>query len=65
MGEQDSVVESLVAREIEKAFREGWSCGYSAGLREEPESGTYWCNEERDWAESETRRTIAPPPPPA
>ncbi len=43
----------LIAREIEKAYREGWSTGYNAGWRDGGSDST-WCDGEKDWRESET-----------
>jgi hypothetical protein len=53
----DAMVESLVAREIEKAYREGWRDGYSAGCGDG--SGDFdWSDPEGDWNKSEARAAI-------
>jgi len=56
----DTVVESLVAREIEKAYREGWRAGYSAGYSDGGCDFDY-CDPEKDWRESEARKRTQPP----
>lgn len=52
------ILDRMIARLVEDSFREGWAAGYSAGLREDPASGTYWCDEETDWRESEAAKAI-------
>jgi hypothetical protein len=53
-----SWMDSIINEIAERAWREGWSTGYNAGLRDGRSDGTYWCDEEGDWRESETAQAI-------
>jgi hypothetical protein len=52
------LLDALIAQKIEAAYREGWGTGYSAGIRDDAASGTYWCDKERDWTESEAAKIL-------
>jgi hypothetical protein len=53
------ILDRIIAEITEKAYREGWSTGYNAGLRDGRSDGTFWCDEEGDWRESETASAMS------
>jgi hypothetical protein len=50
-------IADLIAREVERAWREGWSTGYRSGMRDGG-SDSCWCDEAGDWEKSEARASL-------